>query len=174
MFARQTGWPRLWLMTDERIGDGLWAALERLPKGSGVVFRHYATPPAERALLWRRVARIAAKRRLILVRAGPGLGKGDGVHNGRPDPRSPLKTASAHGRREAIRAIREGADAVFVSPVFATRSHPGARPLGRVRFGLAIRGLKLPVIALGGMDAGREKSLRGFGIHGWAAIDALG
>src|SRR5439155_26981070 len=34
--------PRLWLMTDERQGDGLWAALERMPRGAGVVFRHYS------------------------------------------------------------------------------------------------------------------------------------
>ena len=30
--------PRLFLMTDERMGDGLWDALARLPKGAGVVF----------------------------------------------------------------------------------------------------------------------------------------
>ena len=39
-------------MTDERLGDGLWAALERLPKGSGVVFRHYGLAPAERRALF--------------------------------------------------------------------------------------------------------------------------
>ncbi len=34
--------PRLWLMTDERLGEGLWAALAALPHGSGVIFRDYA------------------------------------------------------------------------------------------------------------------------------------
>ena len=174
MHHRHPPIPRLWLMTDERMGGALWAALERLPRGSGVVFRHYATPHAERTALWRRVVRIAAKRGLVLVRAGRDLGRGgQGVHNERPGSRQLLHTTSAHGRRDAIRAIRDGADAVFVSPVFATRSHPGARPMGRVRFGLAIRGLSVPVIALGGMDAKRARRLRGFGIHGWAAIDAL-
>ncbi|RYD48780.1 MAG: thiamine phosphate synthase, partial [Sphingomonadales bacterium] len=33
--------PKLWLMTDERMGDDLWDALKRLPRGSGVIFRHY-------------------------------------------------------------------------------------------------------------------------------------
>ena len=28
--------PRVWLMTDERQGDGLWGALERLPRGAGM------------------------------------------------------------------------------------------------------------------------------------------
>jgi thiamine-phosphate pyrophosphorylase len=34
------------------------------------------------------------------------------------------------------------------------------------------RGLGVPVIALGGMDARRAASLGPFGIYGWAAIDA--
>jgi thiamine-phosphate pyrophosphorylase len=38
-------------MTDERLGDALWTALRRLPRGAGIVFRHYATPPAERRAL---------------------------------------------------------------------------------------------------------------------------
>ncbi|MFN3435907.1 MAG: thiamine phosphate synthase, partial [Sphingomonas sp.] len=72
-----------------------------------------------------------------------------------------------------VAAIRAGADAVFVSPVFATRSHPGSRPLGIARFGLMIRGLQTPVIALGGMNARKARALRPMGIHGWAGIDAL-
>jgi thiamine-phosphate pyrophosphorylase len=71
-----------------------------------------------------------------------------------------------------VAAIRAGADALFVSPVFATRSHPGAPALGRARLGLLIRGLRIPVIALGGMDRRRAASLRALGVHGWAAIDA--
>jgi thiamine-phosphate pyrophosphorylase len=82
-----------------------------------------------------------------------------------------IRTASAHDRREAVRAVRDGADAVFVSPVFATRSHPGARALGRVRFGLIVRDLGVPVIALGGMDARRARTLPG-SVYGWAGIDA--
>ena len=61
---------------------------------------------------------------------------------------------------------------LFVSPVFATRSHPGARALGRARLGLMIRNLPVPVIALGGMDARRAAGLQPLGIYGWAAIDA--
>jgi thiamine-phosphate pyrophosphorylase len=164
--------PRLWLMTDERIGDELWAALERLPRGSGVVFRHHATPPRERIALFRKVAALARRRGLVLVRAGDKPGRGEiGVHN-RRCAHARLRTASAHDRREAVAAVRGGADALFVSPVFATRSHPRARALGRARFGLLIRGLGVPVIALGGMDARRAQGLRGMGIYGWAGIDA--
>ncbi|MFS2108192.1 thiamine phosphate synthase [Sphingomonas sp. Sphisp140] len=157
-------------MTDERMGDGLWDALARLPRGSGVVFRHYGLPPAERRALFARVLRAAKRRRLVVVRAGSEPMRGEsGVHGRRGRG---LKTAPAHDRGEAVAAIRAGADALFVSPVFPTRSHPGARALGRLRFGQLVRGLDVPVIALGGMDARRAKSLRPFAIHGWAAIDA--
>ena len=164
--------PRLWLMTDERMGDALWTALEKLPRGSGVVFRHYGLARAERRALFARVAKLARRRRLVLLVAGAeSLGRSAGSHGAKKPDRG-LHTRAAHTRRQAVAAVRGGADALFVSPVFATRSHPGARSLGGVRLGLLIRGLKVPVIALGGIDATRARSLRRLGIHGWAAIDA--
>jgi thiamine-phosphate pyrophosphorylase len=162
--------PHLWLMTDERFGDRLWPALEALPRGSGVVFRHYSVPHAERRALFARVRKVTRRRGLVLVRAGAPAGPGaDGLHRQR-HPR--LTTWPVHSRREAVAALRAGADALFVSPVFPTRSHPGGRALGRVRLGLMVRGLDVPVIALGGMTPARVRSLCALGIHGWAAIDA--
>jgi len=52
---------------------------------------------------------------------------------------------------------------VFVSPVFATRSHPNAAPLGLARFAWLARRTSLPVIALGGMNKARGKRLASFG-----------
>lgn len=156
--------PRIWLMTDPRLGEALWRALERLPRGGGVVFRHYGA--AGRDALLARVAKVARRRGLLLLVAG---GRGGHVHNGRTA--YGLKTASAHSRKEAVKAVQAGADAVFVSPVFPTNSHPGARALGRVRFGLISRDLSVPVIALGGMDARRARSLPKTA-YGWAGIDA--
>jgi thiamine-phosphate pyrophosphorylase len=165
--------PQLWLMTDERMGERLWQALGRLPPGSGVIFRHYSLPLAERRTLFARVARIARRRRLVLLRAGPiRLARIEAGTHGANRRQHGLHTRAAHSRREAIAAIRAGADAVFVSPVFATRSHPGAAALGRARFGLLVQGLDVPVIALGGMDARRAAGLWQIGLHGWAAIDA--
>lgn len=157
-------------MTDERLGDGLWEALERLPRGGGVIFRHYRLPPADRRALFAKVAKVAYRRGLVLLRAGPERFRREaGVHGRRVRG---LSTWPVHSRREAVAAIRAGADALLVSPVFPTRSHPGAPALGRVRFGLLTRGLGVPIIALGGMNARRAAALRPFGIHGWAAIDA--
>lgn len=162
--------PRLWLMTDPRLGERLWDALERLPRGSGVIFRHYQLPLRERRALFARVAKVARRRGLLLLRAGAAPMRGEqGTHGRRGRG---LTTWPVHSRREAAAATRAGADALLVSPVFPTRSHPGAPALGPVRFGLLVRGLGVPVIALGGMDAQTVRRLRGMGIHGWAAIDA--
>lgn len=163
--------PHLWLMTDERMGESLWQALDRLPRGSGVVFRHHGLELAERRALFAKVSRIARRRGLVLIRAGAErLGRGeDGVHGRRG---AGLRTWPVHSRREAMAGVRAGADLLFVSPVFPTRSHPGARTLGGVRLGLMIRNLPVPVIALGGMGGRRAAGLQPLGIHGWAAIDA--
>lgn len=167
MHRRHPSIPRLWLMTDPRMGERLWDALERLPRGGGVVFRHYALPGPERRALFARVSAVAKRRRLVLVRAGARAGRGEvGVHGQRGRG---LRTASAHSRREAIAAVRGGAQLLFVSPVFPTRSHPGGRALGRVRFLATIEGLDVPVIALGGMNHRRARGLK---VHGWAGIDA--
>jgi thiamine-phosphate pyrophosphorylase len=162
--------PRLWLMTDPRLGDALWTALARLPRGSGVIFRHYHLPSAERRALFARIAKVARRRGLVLLRAGAEPMRGErGTHGRRGRG---LTTWPVHSRCEAITAIRAGADALLVSPVFPTRSHPGAPVLGPARFGLLLRGLEVPIIALGGMDARKARRLKALGIHGWAAIDA--
>ena len=156
--------PRLWLMTDERMGDALLPSIGRLPKGAGIIFRHYSLPPVERAALFDAVKRLARARRLMLVFRG--RHGGHGRHRG-------ALTAPVHSIPERIAAERNGARLIFVSPVFPTRSHPGARALGRIGFGQIIRGSAVPVIALGGMTAKRARSLRAFRIYGWAAITSL-
>lgn len=158
-------------MTDERIGDVL-AAVAALPRGSGVVFRHYATPARQRRALFVAVRRVAARRRLVLVVAGtdPTL-RGDGRH-GRTMGGG-VRTMAVHDRRELRVARALGVDLVFASPVFATRSHPGARVLGVVRLGLMLGAMRGRAVALGGMDAARWRRVRALGLHGWAAIDGL-
>lgn len=163
--------PRLWLMTDERLGDDLWTALDALPRGGGVIFRHYATPPAERRALFAQVAKVARRNRLVLVVAGSARpGRADGRHGRNATRSSGLKTWPAHSRGEALAGMRAGADLLFVSPVFRTRSHPGGRTLGPRKAAAILRGIKTPAIALGGMNTRRFRALKGF--HGWAAIDA--
>lgn len=91
----------------------------------------------------------------------------DGLHlNGtrlracatRPVPREVLLSASCHDLHELRLAERLGVDFVYVSPVLATSSHPGAPWLGWPRLRALARHARVPVFALGGLapdDAGR-------------------
>ena len=160
MTARYPALPHIWLVTDARNDAVLDRAIARLPRGSGVIFRHYHLPPRERAARLRQIRRLCRRFGHRLEIAGDGYGS--------PAPHRRL--ATAHDLREIGRANRWGNDAVLVSPVFPTRSHPGAATLGRVRLLLLARRARMPVIALGGMTARR---FRGLKFHGWAAIDGL-
>lgn len=167
--------PSLWLMTDERLGERLWPALARLPRGSGVVFRHYRLSANERRALFRRVAKLARRRGLILLRAGDVPMPGEMGTHGVVKPMrrfGQIHSRAVHNRAEAVAATRAGADVVFLSPLFPTASHPGQPSLGPVRAGLLRRGIYAKVIALGGMNQRRAKRLAGLNFHGWAAIDA--
>ncbi len=173
MRPRHPKLPTRWLMTDERIVD-LDATVARLRRGDGIVFRHYATPLKERRRLFARLLRVARRRGLVLVRAGDVAMRGEmGVHGAAKMVRPGVRTWPAHSRIEAVAGVRAGADALFVSPVFATRSHSGARSLGLIRAADIGRELQVRLVALGGMDARRYRAIRRSGFDGWAAIDAF-
>ena len=175
MLPSQTLLPRLWLMTDERMGERLWEALERLPAGhAGVVFRHYAAPA--RQSLGQRVATICADRGLTLavgrdVELARSV-KAQLVHNPRSPDRELPFSMPVHSLAQAETARTLGATLVFVSPVHPTRSHRGGTALGEERAIEIARAAGVPAIALGGMNAPRFAELEKRGFYGWAAIDA--
>lgn len=84
-----------------------------------------------------------------------------------------ILTVAAHSLAACATAKQLGADAVFLSPVFATRSHPGAPHLGAVRAMLIARQSPLPVYALGSIDAATARRLYDSRFAGFAAIGAL-
>jgi thiamine-phosphate pyrophosphorylase len=177
MTTRQRPLPRAWLMTDERMGDRLWEAIDRLPiKHAGIVFRHYWTPPNTRAALARRIADICHRRCLTLAIANDvDLGRSlaaDFVHNPKELPVALPFSRSVHSLEEAEAAGTDGASIVFVSPVYPTSSHPGQNALGRQAAVRIARAVNVPVIALGGMNALKFAQLQREGFHGWAGIDA--
>ena len=129
MERRQRSWPKLWLMTDERMGDSLWSAIEWLPRDAGIVLRHYSIERSERERLAARVSRIARTAGIRMAIAGDvelaeRLGA-DLVHNPATGSTGLPFSRSVHSLAEAHAAKAEGAALVFVSPVYATRSHPG-------------------------------------------------
>jgi thiamine-phosphate pyrophosphorylase len=177
MPKRQSAFPGIWLVSDARNDAVLECVLASLPRGSGLVFRHYHLPPAERRARFARLARTARRHGHWVALSGTVRQArcwGADAAYGSPDvlARGPAlpRLVTAHSLTEIARARRARASAVILSPVFPTRSHPGATILGRVRFRLLSAFTKAPVIALGGMTPKQGKSL---GSTAWAAIDGL-
>jgi thiamine-phosphate pyrophosphorylase len=176
MRTNQPHWPREWLMTDERLGIRLWEAIDALPAGAGVVFRHYSLDSEHRAELGRRVAEGCRQRDLLLAVAGDvALSKSLGaqlVHNPTRDQDGLPFSRSVHSLSAAESAWKSGASLIFLSPLFPTRSHPGARTLKpEVANAIAVAS-EAPVIALGGVTRERFAELESEGFYGWAGIDA--
>lgn len=169
--------PQCLLLTDARNDAGLERAIRRLPRGSALVFRHYHLPVAERRRRFRRLAALARANEVSVIGARvPANWHCDGVYGSAREVagQAGLRLATAHSLREIAMAARAGADAVLLSPVFPTRSHPGARALGPLRFLKIAQLSPLPVLALGGMTRQRAARLSLAGpVAGWAAIDGL-
>jgi len=171
--------PMLVFMTDdERLPDPL-AAARLLPKGAMVIVR--SRDPAKRAQWAYAMMALARSRGLLVLIADDAVlasrcGAG-GLHLSEADAHraahwSALRprwfiSAAAHSSRAAV--LRKHVDAIFLSPVFATASHPGRPALTPVRANAMVHGLAVPVYALGGVTA-RNASL----LHGFAGIAAIG
>lgn len=174
--------PRLVLMTDRRRLDDPLAAAAKLPLGSAVVLRDQGWPG--RVALGTALRALCRRRRLIFLVAGDErlalrLGA-DGVHW----PQASLRTrrrskrwcyvsAAVHDAAAATKARRAKVDFILVSPVFPTRSHPTAWPLGPVRFAALASRARIPIIALGGIDGISARRLGPSAVNGFAAIGAL-
>jgi thiamine-phosphate pyrophosphorylase len=169
--------PALVLFTDDvRLADPVNAA-RALPRGAMVVVR--AREAARRLELAGAMVGLREKL-VVLIADDPELAArigADGTHlpqrrageaaQIRARHRRWLITASAHGAVAGSADV----DAVFLSPVFATASHPERRALGAVRANAMAARSTVPVYALGGVDARNAGLLSGF--VGIAAIGAL-
>ncbi len=177
--------PPLLLLSDEtRLPDPA-PALAALPPGSGFIFRHYSDPHREEKA---KELCIAAQERSILflvagdIELARALGA-DGCHM--PEYRLAdleacrsaadfrFNTAAVHSQGALEGAARYGAHAALLSPVFATRSHPGGAALGAAVASRLARDALLPVYALGGIGPKTALSLADSPFAGLAAIDGL-
>jgi thiamine-phosphate pyrophosphorylase len=172
--------PVLALFTDEdRLPDPV-AAAKALPFGSLVIAR--ARTDSARAKLVENLSPVANARNLILLVANDAVlaAKANGLHL--PEVRAAeaahwraryphwLVTAAAHSPRTFLRS---DADAFFLSPVFATQSHPNKAGLSPLRAAALARLSIKPVYALGGVTARNAALLDGLGFSGIAGISAL-
>ncbi len=90
--------------------------------------------------------------------------------NQRPLATDRLILASCHTPEELAAAECLGVDAVLISPVFATTSHPGRSVLGWPGFVRLHAHTRLPAYALGGMKTEYLQTARSHGAIGIAGI----
>ncbi len=83
-------------------------------------------------------------------------------------PRDIMVAASCHSAAELARAADLDLDFALLGPVQRTPTHPDAAPLGWNGFAAAVAGARLPVFALGGLDAGDLARAIDRGAHGVA------
>ncbi len=88
---------------------------------------------------------------------------------------------STHAVGESMEAARSGANFLIAGTMFETASHPNARPSGPALLAEIARSVDVPVLGIGGIDAGRVRACRAAGAHGvaviravWSAADPLG
>jgi len=181
--------PCLLLLSDAtRLADPA-AVLARLPSGAGVILRDYAnTGPASARLAHARSLALSCRLRgLRLIVAGDArfaiAAGAAGLHlpewkvrqdahreNALARRRGLIVTAACHSLAALRRAEALGADAALLAPVLPTRSHPGGRVLGALRFAALVRQARLPVYALGGINGPRAARIAQSGAAGIAGI----
>lgn len=108
----------------------------------------------------------------------------DGVHLGQQDmpiaqarrlaPPGWIIGVSAESVADAVRAEREGADYVGVSPVFATPTKTDhAAPLGLDGLRAIRAAVRIPLVAIGGIHAGNARDVIRAGADGLAVVSAI-
>lgn len=154
MSYRQTGIPSEWLIVDSRLTADVFRIVRYLPRCSGVLVLHHDLGARERRALLTRLRRIAQDKRLKILDEARG------------------HSARVHNMGELRRALTANVQLLFLSPIFRTRSHPDWRQLPRMRAATLARLPKRSVMALGGMDRRRFRTIQKLGFAGWAGLDA--
>jgi thiamine-phosphate pyrophosphorylase len=107
----------------------------------------------------------------------------DGVHLGQEDlpvsaarrivPPGFIIGASAHTPEEALKAERDGADYLGAGAVYPTGSKGDAHTIGIEGFRRVVKSTKLPVVAIGGIDAKNTREVIAEGACGISVISAV-
>lgn len=190
---RERNLPQLILLTDAPRQGPLGAVIDALPSDAvcWVVFRDYAMPPADRLEAAGRARALCAARGIpFLLARDVGLAlrvEADGVHCPqalvpelpglrRAHPQLALWSAACHDAESLGRAAALGASVALLSPVFPTRSHPGAGAMGTGRLAALVRSQPaLPIYAMGGVGSATIDRLveARTGVAGVAGIDIV-
>ena len=174
--------PNLVFMTDAERALNPADVCERLPAGSIIILRDY--DHADRTGLAENLRSVTRKHNQFLLVAGdPHLVRrvgADGLHLPEYQLERPpnltafgLVSAACHSHRALLKAERLGVDFALVSPVFATGSHLGAAALGVHRLARLAAISKVPLVALGGINATNAARLAGINLLGIAAVSTF-
>ncbi|MEL7030877.1 MAG: thiamine phosphate synthase [Pseudomonadota bacterium] len=160
--------PLLFLTDPDRIADPT-LIIDRLPTGSGVIYRHFGAP--DRQQIAEKLCLLCRRRDLyLMIAADPHLARSihaDGVHwperllcqSRKWRGRFALQTASAHSVNAVRRAASAGMDAALLSTVFLSSSKSAGSPIGVTRFRRLSHRTDIPVYALGGVSATNAQSV---------------
>lgn len=180
----------LQLITDRRAAKrGLLAAVEAALAGgvSSVQVRDKGAPASEllaSALEVARLVRASDARLLVNDRVDIALAvRAHGAHlaakslppdvaRGLLEPWQ-LLGVSVHSVEEAVAAARAGADYVTFGHVYPTWTHAGQPGRGVDALAAVVEAVGVPVLAIGGIDAGRVAEVLGTGCAGIAVISAV-
>lgn len=181
--GHSTPLPPLLLLSDEARFPDPAPALKKLPAGSGFIFRHYDDPHRKQTAM--RLRDLAGSRGLFFLVAGDvelavAL-EADGCHMperliadlARCRGTFAFNTAAAHSAAALAAAAQHGASAALLSPIFPTKSHPGAPGLGAASADTLAVAAALPVYALGGVNLRTAPALSGGAFAGLAGIEGL-
>ncbi|MEM1381445.1 MAG: thiamine phosphate synthase [Pseudomonadota bacterium] len=162
------------LFSDAQRLPPLEELVEQLPRDTdpvAIVFRHDHLPEDQRLAVAGRVCEAVQARGHLFIMARASLSGADGHHA--VPVGSGIRTTPVHNEEEIAAATLAGADAMFLSPVNGTASHPAQPPLGRSRAVALAQAARLPVFALGGMHEATAAVLEGTPFQGFGAIDAF-
>ena len=77
---------------------------------------------------------------------------------------------SVHSVESAVKAERDGADFVIFGPVWTSESHEDVQPAGVEALAAVAHAVRIPVIAIGGVNEDRIAECNAAGAAGHAAI----
>ena len=107
----------------------------------------------------------------------------DGVHLGQDDlpigearkitPEGFIIGISTHSLEQALLAEKEGADYIGCGPVFSTPTKEDYIPIGLDTVKNVIGSVKIPVVAIGGLNSQNIPTLRKMGVKNFAMVREL-
>lgn len=174
--------PSLFVLSDERRLTNPLKVSENLTNSCGIILRHYHVPDRDR--IAKDLLKISLEKGLTFLVAGDTnlatkIGA-DGIHlpenmiEGFNRPKNlRIVTAAVHSKTAITKAINAGVDAVLLSPVLKTDSHPSLKPLGIDKFGHLVNEVAFPVYALGGINHNTASQISSSGAAGIAAVGAF-